>query len=625
MESYEIIVVGGGHAGVEAGAAAARMGHKTAIISMDKNALGRMSCNPAIGGSAKGHLVHEIDALGGLMGKIADATGIQFKVLNKSKGPAIWSSRCQSDRELYTQEAVNEIGKIKNLTVIEGIANQVKVNEAGEVCGVATNNGLEFGCKALIITAGTFLNGIMYIGLNKTIGGRVDEPAAEGLTESLAELGIKSGRLKTGTPPRIYKDTINYEKCNEEKGDLNPEPFSFVTDVQSFPPLPQMSCWLTYTNENTHAALRKGFDRSALFTGLLVGTGPRYCPSIEDKIVRFADKSSHHIFIEPEGLDKDQIYLNGFPTSLPEDAQLEAIATIPGLENAKVAKFGYAVEYDFFPAYQIKHSLESRIVPGLYFAGQVNGTSGYEEAAAQGLMAGINSSLKIKGQDPFVLGRNEAYIGVLIDDLINKSPVEPYRIFTSIAEYRLLLRQDNVDRRLMHYGFKYGLIEDNIYQLFLKREKLISQGERYFEKYKLKAIEINEFLKNIGTDEISESTSVAKLCRRPEVLLTELIGYLPEDEFIISLKTVYGVLNQLAIELKYAGYIKRQLIQVEKMQRLEKKKIPENYDYKSVKSLSSEGLEKLIRIRPTTVGQATRIPGVRNADISILLISLRGK
>ena len=621
--NYDIIVVGGGHAGIEASVAAAKMGCKVGLVTMEKNALGRMSCNPAIGGSAKGHLVHEIDVLGGAMGLIADRTGIQFRTLNKSKGPAVWAGRCQSDRSLYSEEAVRFVSAIPNIEIIEDSVVDVVV-EDGRIVGAKSLYGKEFICKAIVVCSGTFLNGLMYTGFKSTKGGRFGEPPATGLTESLVKLGFESGRLKTGTPPRIIKSTINFSGLQEQPGDEYPEPFSLRTNKKEFPFLQQVSCFLTYTNETVHKILETGFDRSPLFTGIINGVGPRYCPSIEDKIVRFADKKSHQLFIEPEGLDKDLIYLNGFSSSLPEDVQLKALKLIPGLEEAVVARPAYAIEYDYFPSYQIDLTMETKKISGLYFAGQVNGTSGYEEAASQGLIAGINAALKIQKQKEFTLKRSEAYIGVLTDDLVDKTINEPYRIFTSSAEHRLILRQDNADRRLLKYGYKFGLIPAEMYNELKEREVLISAGIEFFNTKRIKPAEINPFLQGVNTSEISEPELISKIIKRPEIRLANLIQDLKFDNPIINaIKKDSKALEQVEIELKYDGYISRELDLIAKIDRLENTKIPLDFNFINLNQLSAESKEKLQKIKPRTLGQASRISGVTPSDISILLVYLK--
>lgn len=622
MNSFDVIVIGGGHAGIEAACAASKMGCNVALVTMDKNAIGRMSCNPAIGGTAKGHLVREIDALGGVMGLIADRTGIQFRMLNRSKGPAVWSPRSQNDRKLYSEEAIRVVDSHENITVLkESVTRIIAENDA--IVGVETAEGHSILARAVILCSGTFLNGLMHTGLKSFEGGRFGEQKSTGITESLIALGFEAGRLKTGTPPRLHKDSIDWDALEEQPGDDDPQPFSFRTPVNEFPYQPQLSCHITHTDINVHKVLETGFNESPMFTGVISGVGPRYCPSIEDKIVRFSDKPRHQLFLEPEGLDSDLIYVNGFSTSLPAEVQDKALRLVPGLKDMKMVRPGYAVEYDFFPSYQVDLTLETKRIKGLYFAGQVNGTSGYEEAAAQGLIAGINAAAKIMGKKEFVLKRSEAYMGVLVDDLVNKSNDEPYRMFTSRAEHRLLLRQDNADRRLSHFGHYYGLIEDSHMKEINKRNSKIAVGIDLLSRKKIKPAEINPLLNEKKADLIETPETISKMCKRPELGLNEILSLLKSDKELIEIKNDAYVVQQIEIELKYDGYIKRQYDQVEKLEKYEGLKIPDSIDYTKIKTLSTEGREKLMMIQPRSIGQASRIAGVTPSDISVLLVYLK--
>ncbi len=558
------------------------------------------------------------------MGIIADNTGIQFRMLNKSKGPAVWSPRCQSDRKLYSEEAYEQINRVSRLEIVEDAVVDI-LTENGAVTGVLTAKGNEIICKAVILSSGTFLNGLMHTGLKSTRGGRFGEKPAIGITETLLKLGFESGRLKTGTPPRLAKNSVDWEVVEVQPGDETPQPFSFKTDKTNFPILPQVPCHITYTSEKVHKILEKGFNDSPMFTGRIKGVGPRYCPSIEDKIVRFSEKKQHQLFLEPEGLDSELIYLNGFSSSLPAEIQLEAIRQIKGLENAEMIRPGYAVEYDFFPPHQVDLTLETKLIKGLYFAGQINGTSGYEEAAAQGIVAGINAALKIQDRPEFVLKRSEAYIGVLIDDLVNKSTDEPYRMFTSRAEHRLLLRQDNADRRLMKYGYEFGLIKQDEYEAVLKRDDLVTKSIDLLNTLKLHARDINPLLENKGLNGIDSTETISKLCKRPELILDELlrVNGFGGEPLVRELLNDPVSLNQVEIELKYEGYLKRQEENILRLERYEGVNIPLTLNYLLIKGLSTEGREKLNRVKPRSIGQAGRISGVTPSDISILLVYLR--
>lgn len=610
---YDILVAGGGHAGIEAALASARLGLKTALVTLNIETIGKMSCNPAIGGLAKGHLVREIDALGGEMAKIIDKTGIHFKILNRSKGPAVWSPRAQADRLTYMNEARRTVLSEPNIDVIAGSVNGLNVVN-NRVTAAIIDDEIKIPCSALILTCGTFLNGKIYLGLNTFGSGRAGEKPAKGLTEALQSLGFQSGRLKTGTPPRVHRDSLDYNRLERQAPDNPPTPFSFQTDkIDRL----QIDCYITYTGQNTHDALLSGLDRSPLFTGMISGAGPRYCPSIEDKVVRFADKDRHQLFLEPEGYDNPEVYVNGFSTSLPEDVQVKALHSVPGLEKAQIIRLGYAVEYDFFPSHQIKHTMETKDVEGLYFAGQINGTSGYEEAAAQGLMAGINASLKILERDPLILDRSLAYIGVLIDDLINKTILEPYRMFTSRAEFRLLLRHDNADLRLMETGHSIGLLPDAVYSRLLNKKSNIDNLQQSISETSLSRDVFNEYARRINSSPIDQTQPLLSLLRRPETKLKELLdlsgmdnGY-TEDEII-----------HVEFINKYGGYLKRQGELVDKFIKLENKPIPKDFDYLSVPSLSNESREKLNEVKPVSLGQASRISGVRHGDVTVLMIYL---
>ena len=616
----EVVVVGGGHAGIEAALAAARMGCSTILLTMDANAIGRMSCNPAIGGTAKGHLVREIDALGGEMGRIADATGINFRMLNKSKGPAVWSPRSQNDREWYGREAHARVAGQPGLEVLEGSLEGIIASDR-TVHGLELSDGTRIVTACLVLCSGTFLNAIMHTGLRMTEGGRFGEAASHGLTEQFIALGFRTGRLKTGTPPRLSLKSIDLSETEVQAGDRDPSPFSFQNKRIENRQIPM---YLTYTNRETHEILRGGFDRSPMFTGRIKGIGPRYCPSIEDKINRFADRDRHQIFLEPEGYDTDIVYMNGFSTSLPEDVQRAALATVPGLGNCRMLRAGYAVEYDFFPPFQVAHTLETKLVRGLFFAGQINGTSGYEEAAAQGLIAGINAALRVQGRDPLILRRDEAYIGVMIDDLINKGTEEPYRMFTSRAEYRLLLRQDNADSRLMRRGHALGLIPEATLRHLEEKERRVAEARKYLESERISPDEANESLRSAGSEPLTESVTLSQLLKRSEVTI-ELLLALPlaaSDERMRILNDDRDARERVQIEVKYDGYLRRQEEQIRQFADGEQMEIPDGFDFHSLKSLSSEGKEKLQRVMPRSLGQASRISGVTPADISILMIAL---
>ena len=616
---YDIIVVGGGHAGCEAAAAAARLGSHTLLISMNLNLLAAMSCNPAIGGIAKGQIVREIDALGGLTGQIADRTTLQFRMLNRSKGAAMWSPRTQNDKYKFSEEWSKMLCRIPNLEFREDMVTNLIVKNR-QVKGVRTRMGISVYAKAVILTNGTFLNGKIHIGEQNFPGGRIGEQSAKGLTEQLQELGFESGRLKTGTPVRIDSRSIDFGRMEEQKGDSEPEGFSF-TGIER--PLKQKSCWITYTNKTVHDILRTGFEYSPMFQGRIQGVGPRYCPSIEDKIERFADKQQHQLFLEPESEDGISYYLNGFSSSLPEETQVNALHHIPGLENARILKPGYAIEYDYFPPTQLKADLETKLTDNLYFAGQINGTTGYEEAACQGLMAGINAHLKLQKKEPLILHRDEAYIGVLIDDLVTKGVDEPYRMFTSRAEHRILLRQDNADLRLTETGYKIGLATHEQYEKLLQKKNRIELLTQYLENTAVEPEEINCHLEEIGSSTLPQKTKLAQLLLRPEIdlgFLMERIATL--QQFIQEEGIGKEAWKQSEISIKYKNYIEKEQETAAKISYLENIRLKPETDYNSIQSLSTEARQKLSRIKPETLGQASRISGVSPSDISVLLVLL---
>ena len=615
-KKYDLIVIGGGHAGCEAAAASASLGSKTLLITMNIQTIGQMSCNPAMGGIAKGQIVREIDALGGLSGIVSDASTIQFRMLNRSKGPAMWSPRSQNDRMLFAAEWRTELEKKKNLDFYQEMASSLLVKN-GKICGVKTSLGIEILSDAIVLTNGTFLNGIIHIGENQFRGGRAAERSSIGITEQLISLGFISGRMKTGTPPRIDGRSVDFNKMEEQKGDLDRKTFSFLNKMND---LEQKSCFITYTNPCVHEEIEKGMSRSPMFLGTIKSTGPRYCPSIEDKIRRFSDKSRHQLFLEPEGVQTIEMYLNGFPTSLPHEVQAKAIQFIPGLENAKLFRPGYAIEYDYFPPIQLRKSLETKLIRGLFFAGQINGTTGYEEAACQGLVAGINASKKFLNKEKFILSRSESYIGVLIDDLVTKGTDEPYRMFTSRAEHRLLLRQDNADERLTEKGYSIGLSSKERLNRIRKKQKAISLIQSRVEKISIRPEDVNSLLEKCNSSSLKHSQKLKTLLKRPNISFAEL-KKIPSVCALIE-NQPQEILEQLEIRVKYEGYIAREKQMVDKMNRLDSLKIPESINYDVISSLSIEAREKLKKIQPTSISQASRISGVSPADISVLLVQM---
>ena len=644
---YDIIVIGGGHAGCEAASAAARLGSRTLLLTMDMGKMASMSCNPAVGGVAKGQIVREIDALGGQMGRITDLTTVQFRMLNRSKGAAMWSPRAQCDKTRFSEEWRHTLENTRNLYIWQDAATELLFDDAlrtdsarpdtpcaeadpnrdnlrsaaqtHRITGVRTRMGVEFTCRAVVLTSGTFLGGLMHCGISHAEGGRAGDAASHGITECLRRIGFESGRMKTGTPARLDARTIDFERLEPQYGDENPAKFSFSPDTQ--PVKDQLPCFLVYTSAEVHDILRSGFDQSPLFNGTIRGIGPRYCPSIEDKLRTFADKDQHQLFLEPEGRTTNEYYLNGFSSSLPWEVQWKALHKIQGFEDLHIYRPGYAIEYDYFPPTQLHHSLETKLVSGLYFAGQVNGTTGYEEAAAQGLMAGINAHRALAGEEPIVLKRDEAYIGVLIDDLVTKGVDEPYRMFTSRAEYRILLRQDNADIRLTPLGYEIGLIPQKRYDHFVKKNTLVESLVEFARRQSIKAAEINDYLKSVNSEPLTQGRKLYDILMRNNVTFESLQRVLPKlKKFIADNEMSAEMIEEAEIQIKYKGYIEREKFITEKLRRLENIAIPGDFDFHSMNSLTIEARQKLSRIRPTTIGQASRIPGVSPADVNVLLI-----
>lgn len=618
---YDIIIVGAGHAGCEAAHAAARMGSKTLLITMDMNKIGQMSCNPAVGGIAKGQIVREIDALGGQMGIVTDRSAIQFRLLNRSKGPAMWSPRSQSDRKRFIEEWVQILSNTPNLSIWQDTVCELIIRD-NQVYGVKTILGIEMQAKAVVLTNGTFLNGLMHCGKTQIAGGRISEPSSYGLTEQLSALGFRTDRMKTGTPARIDARSIHFDELLRQDGDQDWHQFSYLNGVQRG--LKQMPCWITYTNNATHEALRQGLADSPLFNGQITSIGPRYCPSIETKIVTFADKDAHQLFLEPEGVDSNEYYVNGFSSSLPWQVQLAGLRTIKGLENVVMYRPGYAIEYDFFDPTQLHHTLETKQIRNLFFAGQINGTTGYEEAAGQGLVAGINAHQNVHGGNPFTLGRDESYIGVLIDDLVNKGVDEPYRMFTSRAEYRILLRQDNADERLTEYGFQLGIATHERHQQWITKKQTCADFIEFMRHTTIPMKQIDSWLESIGSTALREGSKISDIILRPQVTITALAEVVPTLKQYID-KIEYNrdeIVESCEIQIKYEGYIRREKLEAQKLQRLDQIRIPDHFNYNEVQSLSTEARQKLTRIHPKSIGDANRIPGVSPNDISVLLVLL---